>query len=286
MKQFRFKKAASFLLAIAMVFTTLTLVSTTESQAAPKAIKIKNVTGTTKSLNVGKTFTIKTNYTASKLTFKSSKPAIALVTSKGKITAKKAGTAKITITLKANKKVKKALNIKVKEGTTDTNNDNSEYAGSYLHTDYSPNLNKNAALRYEDFDVSGFTDKLTYNGETFDNIIALKEKYPDSNINTIENCRVSYEKNKDFKNSRGVCIGSTVQYIALKYWADNFCYDITNSKYLKMRYGDLETKEHQVKSEVAVNYNVHDNLWATIRFARDQNGRVMAILYQCNASTT
>ena len=124
MKQFRFKKVASILLAIAMVFTTLTLVSTTESQAATKAIKIKNVTGTTKSLNVGKTFTIKTNYTASKLTFKSSKPAIALVTSKGKITAKKAGTAKITITLKANKKVKKAFNIKVKKGATNnTNND-------------------------------------------------------------------------------------------------------------------------------------------------------------------
>ena len=68
MKQFRFKKVASILLAIAMVFTTLTVVSTTESQAATKAIKIKNVTGTTKSLNVGKTFTIKTNYTASKLT--------------------------------------------------------------------------------------------------------------------------------------------------------------------------------------------------------------------------
>lgn len=113
MKQFRFKKAVSFLLAIAMAFTTLTVISTTEAQAATKAIQIKNVTGTTKSLNVGKTFTIKTNYTASKLTFKSSKPAIASVTSKGKIAAKKAGTAKITITLKANKKVKKALTVKV-----------------------------------------------------------------------------------------------------------------------------------------------------------------------------
>lgn len=115
MKQFRFKKAASFLLAIAMVFTTLIVASTTEAQAATKAIQIKNVTGTTKTLNVGKTFTIKTNYTSSKLTFKSSKPAIASVTSKGKITAKKAGTAKITITLKANKKVKKALTVKVKK---------------------------------------------------------------------------------------------------------------------------------------------------------------------------
>ena len=104
MKQFRFKKVASILLAIAMVFTTLTVVSTTESQAATKAIQIENVTGTTKSLNVGKTFTIKTNYTASKLTFKSSKPAIASVTSKGKITAKKVGTAKITIPPKQIKK--------------------------------------------------------------------------------------------------------------------------------------------------------------------------------------
>ena len=113
MKQFRFKKAVSFLLAIAMAFTTLTVISTTEAQAATKAIKIKNVTGTTKSLNVGKTFTIKTNYTASKLTFKSLKPAIASVTSKGKITAKKVGTAKITITLKANKKVKKRCAVRL-----------------------------------------------------------------------------------------------------------------------------------------------------------------------------
>ena len=115
MKQFRFKKAASFLLAIVMAFTTLTVTSTIEAQAATKAIQIKNVTDTTKTLNVGKTFTIKTNYTASKLTFKSSKPAIASVTSKGKINAKKAGTAKITITLKANKKVKKVLTVKVKK---------------------------------------------------------------------------------------------------------------------------------------------------------------------------
>ena len=124
MKQFRFKKAASFLLAISMVFTSLTVISTTEAQAATKAIRIKNVTGNTKTLNVGKTFTIKTNYTASKLTFKSSKPAIASVTSKGKLTAKKVGTAKITITLKANKKESKSLTIKVKKiATNDPNND-------------------------------------------------------------------------------------------------------------------------------------------------------------------
>lgn len=125
MKQFRFKKAVSFLLAIAMAFTTLTVISTTEAQAATKAIQIKNVTGTTKTLNLGKTFTIKTNYAASKLTFKSSKPAIASVTSKGKITAKKVGTAKITITLKANKKVKKSLTVKVKKGATN-NMDNDQ----------------------------------------------------------------------------------------------------------------------------------------------------------------
>lgn len=122
MRQFRFKKAVSFLLAIAMVFTTLTVVSTSEAQAATKAIKVTNVSGSTKTLNIGKTFTIKTNYTAGKLTFKSSKPAVASVTSKGKITAKAAGTAKITIALKVNKKIKKSLTIKVKKGATNNKN--------------------------------------------------------------------------------------------------------------------------------------------------------------------
>ena len=59
MKQFRFKKLASFLLVIAMVFTTLTLVSTTEAQSATKAIQIKNITGTTKSIRSAKQLTFR-----------------------------------------------------------------------------------------------------------------------------------------------------------------------------------------------------------------------------------
>lgn len=95
--------------------TTTTPLSKVTAQAATTAkqsITLKNVNGSTKKMITGETFTLKSNYTAGKLIFKSSNPEIASVSSRGKITAKKAGTSKITITLKANKKVKKTLNVK------------------------------------------------------------------------------------------------------------------------------------------------------------------------------
>lgn len=115
MRQFRLKKAVSFLLTAAMMFIILAVPFTSETQAATKAIKVTNVSGSTKILMQGSSFTLKTNYAAGKLTFKSSKPAIVTVNSKGRLRAKAEGTAKITVTLKANKKVKKSLDIKIYE---------------------------------------------------------------------------------------------------------------------------------------------------------------------------
>lgn len=157
MRQFRFKKAVSFLLAIAMVFTTLTVVSTTEAQAVTKAIQIKNVTGTTKSLNVGKTFTIKTNYTASKLTFKSSKPAIVAVNAKGTIRAKAVGSAKITMTLKSDKTMKKVLSIKVAAKTDPITITNISGTSRKLIKGKSLTLRSNykaSELQYESSDIT------------------------------------------------------------------------------------------------------------------------------------
>lgn len=112
MKKFHIKKAVSFLLTIVMAFAMLTVATTAEPQAAT-AIKVTNVSGSSKTLTKGKSFTLKTNYSADKLSFKSSKSSVASVNTKGKITAKAVGTAKITITLKSAKTVKKTITIKV-----------------------------------------------------------------------------------------------------------------------------------------------------------------------------
>ena len=64
-----------------------------------------------KTLTVGQTYTLKASISPSdaenkKVTFKSDNPGVATVTSKGKVTAKKAGTAKITVTTDDGKKTR------------------------------------------------------------------------------------------------------------------------------------------------------------------------------------
>lgn len=58
--------------------------------------------------------TIPKGTVCSKFTYKSNKPKVASVSSSGKITAKKKGTAKITVTASNNKKAKATITIKVK----------------------------------------------------------------------------------------------------------------------------------------------------------------------------
>ncbi len=80
---------------------------------APK--KIVKVTPAKKTLKKGKKVTLKVTLpkgSAGKVTFKSNKPKVAAVTSKGVVTAKKKGTAKITVKTYNNKK--KTVTIKVK----------------------------------------------------------------------------------------------------------------------------------------------------------------------------
>lgn len=120
------KRVISFVLAMTMV-VTLAFSNTTPVYAASKAVKSvtlkigsKNVTKKTYNLAVGKTATIKATVKPSaakkSIAYKTSSKAIATVSKTGKVTAKKAGTAKITVTVtgKNKKKVSTYVKIKVK----------------------------------------------------------------------------------------------------------------------------------------------------------------------------
>lgn len=86
---------------------------------AATTLKLKNVSKK-KTMYVGKTFTIKTNMSLKKLTFKSNKKSVATVNKKGKITAKKKGSCKITVTAKISKTKtsRKVISLTVKKKTT------------------------------------------------------------------------------------------------------------------------------------------------------------------------
>lgn len=122
------KKLFAFLMAFALTVTSIFIPCQTEVQAAQKAtgmtVTTKNsVLGSTKTIYVGgpanlKTLQIKAKVkpakASQKVTYKSSKTSVATVKN-GKVTAKKAGKAKITVTSKSNKKIKKVVNISVKK---------------------------------------------------------------------------------------------------------------------------------------------------------------------------
>lgn len=86
------------------------------AEAATIKINKKKLT-----LDKGKTFQLKITGTKKKVTWKSSKPSVAKVTSKGKVTGKKAGTAKITARVNGKKytcTVKVIDNSKIKFSTS------------------------------------------------------------------------------------------------------------------------------------------------------------------------
>lgn len=106
------KKLVSFMLALAMVVTAMA-VQTVPVQAKTKAFKVTNVKGNKVTIYQGDNLTLKTNYKASQLKFKTSDKTVATVSSRGAITAVKKGTAKITVAVKSNTKVKKTITVKV-----------------------------------------------------------------------------------------------------------------------------------------------------------------------------
>lgn len=124
------KSIAVLLMALVITFTAVPLMTTTEVNASTKqststkkstkaSITLKTNKG---KLKVGKTTTIKikkvtglksTSTKASNFKFKSSNKKIATVSSSGKVTAKKVGNVKITVTSKKNSKVKAVYTLTV-----------------------------------------------------------------------------------------------------------------------------------------------------------------------------
>ena len=88
---------------------------------AKKSVKSVSLNARKKVLNPGKTFTLKTKVNPSKaanvVTFRSSRPSVATVSSRGKVRAKKTGTARIIVTTVDGKK-KAVCTIVVKKKTS------------------------------------------------------------------------------------------------------------------------------------------------------------------------
>lgn len=118
------KRAAAFALAGVMA-CSVCVADTTSQAASAKAVKKvelkigkKKVTKKTYAMKVGKTAKIAVAVTPAKakksVSFKSGKKAVASVSKSGKVTAKKAGTAKITVTVTGKNKKKKSTWLKIK----------------------------------------------------------------------------------------------------------------------------------------------------------------------------
>ena len=88
------------------------------AKGSVKSVTVTNLPAKTLTLKKGKTFTLKTSVektgnVSKAVSYKSSNTKVATVNSKGKITAKKKGTTKITITSKANSKKKVTITVTV-----------------------------------------------------------------------------------------------------------------------------------------------------------------------------
>lgn len=110
----------AFVMAFAMVVTSITFVPAASDAAKKKVTKVSITKPDSKVLVLkkGKSYKLKTKVTASKkkyqkVTYKSSKAKIISVSKSGKLKAKKKGTAKITVTSKTDKKKKAVLTVKV-----------------------------------------------------------------------------------------------------------------------------------------------------------------------------
>lgn len=136
------KKLVSFMLALAMVASTMavqTVPVQAKAKAKVKTVKVTNVKKNKVTIYQGDNMTLKTNYKASQLKFKTSNKKVATVSDKGVITAVKKGTAKVTVSLKKNAKVKKVVNINVSDKYIVTN---SKSGGNTVKEMYNPKTNK------------------------------------------------------------------------------------------------------------------------------------------------
>lgn len=121
MKRTPVKSVLALVLAFMVAIGGIT-VNPITAQAAAKPTKI-TLSAKKQTVAVGKSFTLKVKSVTPKkadkgVKFKSSKPSVATVNSKGKVTGKKAGTAKITVTSKKNKKAKATCTVTVKPAVT------------------------------------------------------------------------------------------------------------------------------------------------------------------------
>ena len=115
--QGKWKKLVLVLLVFSCVFTSVSLGSVTQAQAATKLYDVV-FTKNKITIKKGHTYTLKMHYkdsvlSASELNFKTSNSSVASVSKKGVMKGKKVGTAKITVTLKKNTKVKTTITVKV-----------------------------------------------------------------------------------------------------------------------------------------------------------------------------
>ncbi len=114
-------KAVAVILAFALIFSGMNVPGTalaattaaTAKNTVVKSITVSNLPAGTLTLKAGKSFALKTNVAAKELKFVTSNRRIATVTTAGVIKAGnvKNGTAKITMSLKADPKVKKVITV-------------------------------------------------------------------------------------------------------------------------------------------------------------------------------
>lgn len=113
----------TLILTVALSFVCIpdVMAAKSKNSSKVKSVKVTNIKGKSLTLKKGQTKTLKVKVVSKKkstkvsqaVTYKSSAPKVVGVTAKGKITAKKVGTSKITVTSKANKKKKAAITVKV-----------------------------------------------------------------------------------------------------------------------------------------------------------------------------
>ena len=245
MKNISLKKLASLFLAIALAFTCVAIPTNTVQAAKTKAIKVTNIKGSTKSIKEGKCFKLKTNYAASKLNFKSSNEFVTVVLPTGVVVAKNKGTAKVTISLKKNAKVKKTITVKVTKGK----------AGKYLSK--------------KDFNVSGFEGGgIEYNNKVYSNFIDyLNAGGKDCHYIMYDpkDTEVDY---KTFKTNRGIKMGDTVSKLMKAYDGFKWTLHQTDDK-------NMNTKKHTAK--YTLTYELKG--YKLLMFYLDQNDKVMCISY-------
>ena len=158
-----------------------TATSTGSKGSKTKNIKVTRVVITSKksSMNVGNKYTVTSkampiNASNTKLTYKSSKPSVATISSTGKITAKKTGTTTITVQSSSNKSAKDSFKLTIKDSLDSKRQKVIDYAKKFLGKPYVW-----GAQGPNGFDCSGFTYYVYKNsaGKTLPRTSSAQSKY-------------------------------------------------------------------------------------------------------------